>query len=184
MFNILFEQIEDMDKKEQYFVLRTMNHIHLVRKAAIEIVKAHPEFKELLVNVASHDKSKLEEPEYSPYIELTWNTYKNKEPYKTPGTIDDEKQNQATLHHILNNSHHPEYWLENKEDANIDPKDRNKSLKVVDASKMPPIAIAEMVADWQAMSEELQKGTTRDGLISRRMFAGILVLNRKNLLIN
>jgi len=60
----------------------------------------------------------------------------------------------------------------------------NKCLKVVDASKMPPIAIAEMVADWQAMSEELQKGTTRDGLISRRMFAGILVLNRKNLLIN
>jgi len=184
MFNKLFEQIEDMDKKEHYFNARTRHHISLVRKAAEKIVDVYPEIKELLTNVGNHDASKFEEPEYSPYVELTWNTYKNKEPYKTPGTIDDEKQNQATLHHILNNSHHPEYWLENKEDANIDPKDRNKSLKVVDASKMPPIAIAEMVADWQAMSEELQKGTTRDGLISRRMFAGILVLNRKNLLIN
>lgn len=38
----------------------------------------------------------------------------------------------------------------------------DKSLKVVDASRMPDIAIAEMVADWQAMSEELGTNTARE----------------------
>ncbi len=43
----------------------------------------------------------------------------------------------------------------------IDPKDRNKSRKCVDASAMSPVAIAEMVCDWQAMSEELGTNTAR-----------------------
>lgn len=162
MFQEILEYIESAEEKEKYFEERTRKHINLVQKAAQKIVDAYPEYKELLSKVKVHDQSKFEEPERTPYIDLTWDTYlKNKGSYKTPGTLDDEEKNKATLHHITTNEHHPEYWLDNKEDANIDPKDRDKSVKVVDASRMPPIAIAEMVADWQAMSEELKNNTAR-----------------------
>lgn len=66
------------------------------------------------------------------------------------------------MHHITNNSHHPEYWLEDKTKANIDLQNRDKSLEVVDASGMSDDAVVEMVADWQAMSEELKKNTARE----------------------
>ena len=45
---------------------------------------------------------------------------------------------------------------------NIDPKDRDKSDKCIDASKMPDIDIAEMIADWQAKADELKKNTARE----------------------
>ena len=38
----------------------------------------------------------------------------------------------------------------------------SESNKCVDASRMPDVDIAEMIADWQAMSEELQTNTARE----------------------
>ena len=46
--------------------------------------------------------------------------------------------------------------------SSINAKDRDKSDECVDASKMPDLAIVEMVADWQAMAEELKKNTARE----------------------
>lgn len=64
------------------------------------------------------------------------------------GEIMNEKE--AIQHHVLNNPHHPEYWAEDSDNS-----------KPLDVSKMPEIYIVEMVADWQAMSEELGN-TIRD----------------------
>jgi hypothetical protein len=159
-FNNLFEHIStadvEEDKKYSYFVQRTEKHIELVEKAAKQIVDMYPEFKELLTVVKNHDASKFEEPELIPYIELSWDKKNN--PNKKPS----QEVTNATLHHIKHNRHHPEYWLEDKEEANINQNDRDKSDKVVDASKMEDLYIAEMVCDWQAMSEELKTNTVRE----------------------
>lgn len=163
----------EFDEKEQYFVKRTNNHIALVQKAAAIIVAAFPEFKgSLPERVKDHDQSKLQEPERTPYIEITWRHKLENEKgefdpinakgYQSPGSLTKEDENKATLHHITTNEHHPEYWLEDKDDANINAKDRDKSDKVVDVSKMPDVAVAEMIADWQAMAEEVKRNTTRE----------------------
>jgi len=159
------EAKDEKDEKEQFFVDRTNKHIQLVQDAAAKIVKAYPGFDKLLKQVETHDQSKLEEPERTPYIEITWRHKLENEKgefdpikgigYQTPGKLEKEEENAATLHHITTNSHHPEYHLEDKSDANINKDDRDKSDECVDASRMPDIDIAEMVADWAAMGEEL-----------------------------
>jgi len=166
----------NMPEKERHFVTRTTKHIELVQKAIDMIATANPEFREFdgteLAEIGKwHDKSKFQEPERTPYISITWRHKLEKEKgefdsyngkgYQTPGLLAKEDENKATMYHILNNSHHPEYHLADKGDANIDAKDRDKSLKVVDASAMPALDIAEMVADWVAMSWELQSNTPR-----------------------
>lgn len=159
MFNEILEAIKEAEKlaneKEKFFEERTNLHIGLVKRAAARIVAAYPEFKELTARAEVHDASKFEEPERTPYIELSW---RKKEGNKE---ITDEIK-QATLHHIKNNAHHPEYHLKDKAEANVNDKDRDKSDKCVDASAMSALDIAEMVADWQAMSEELKTNTARE----------------------
>ncbi len=165
------DESKEQDEKEQFFVDRMNKHIELVQGAAAKIVDAYPEFDRLLKQVEVHDQSKLEEPERTPYVEITWrhklenekgeyDPYNGKG-YQTPGQLEKEEENDATMHHITSNSHHPEYHLEDKKDANVDMDDRSKS-ELVDASLMPEIDVAEMVADWQAMSEELQTNTARE----------------------
>jgi len=176
MYSPLFEELNNVnleqDEKEQHFIDRTNKHIQLVQNAAAKIVEAYPEFAELLKQVEVHDDSKFEEPERTPYIEITWrhrlekkkgeyDPYNDKG-YQTPGKLEKEEENKATVHHVTTNSHHPEYHLKDKSDANINKDDRDKSDKVVDASLMPDIDVAEMIADWQAMAEELQTNSARE----------------------
>ena len=163
---------EAVEDKEKYFFDRTHKHIKLVQDAAEKIVVVHPEFSKLLDQVENHDASKMKEPEKTPYIAITWRHKLEKEEnkfdpyngkgYQTPGNLEKEDENNATLHHITTNSHHPEYHLKDKSDANINAEDRDKSDKIVDASRMPDLDIAEMLADWQAMSEELKTNTARE----------------------
>lgn len=170
----LDESKSEEDQKEQFFVDRTNKHILLVQGAADKILKAYPEYDTSILRdqLEVHDASKLEEPERTPYVEITWRHKLEKEEgeydpyngkgYQTPGKLEKEDENEATLHHITTNSHHPEYHLENKSDANVNKDDRSKSDKCVDASLMPPSDIVEMIADWQAMSEELKTNTARE----------------------
>lgn len=151
---ILFE-----NEKEDWFEERTNKHIELVKKAAAKIVEKYSEFAVLVEEVKDHDASKFLEPERTPYIELTWQHKTQSRKYETPGAIKEKDINDATLYHIKNNKHHPEYW--NKGAASIDPNDRDKSIRVVDVYEMSDIAIAEMVADWVAMGWEL-KNNARD----------------------
>lgn len=158
-------------EKEKYFEERTQLHIGLVQKYAKIIGEAVPELAGVIQQASHHDDSKLVEPERTPYISITWRHKLEKEQgqhdpinnvgYKTPGLLAKEDENKATLHHIRTNSHHPEAHLKDKSEANIDPKDRDKSVKMIDASAMPDLDVAEMVADWCAMSEELKKNTAR-----------------------
>ena len=157
------------EEKEKHFEERTNKHIKLVQKAAAKIVKVYPEFEELNMIVKDHDASKLNGPEREPYIEISWrhkieneggqyDPYNGKG-YQTPGQLEKEDENKATLDHIKGNQHHPEYWSSDK--ANISKTNRDESIECIDASNMPDIAIAEMVSDWQAMSIELGTNTAR-----------------------
>jgi len=178
MFNKLLEkcferELINKDSKEyQWFIERTNKHIDLVKKATKKIVDAYPEFEDLLQQVEEHDASKFEEPELTPYISITWRHKLEDEKgeynpihgegYQRPGLLSKEDENKATLRHITTNEHHPEYWLEDKSLANLSAECRDESDFCVDASRMPGLAIAEMVADWQAMVWELKKNTARE----------------------
>lgn len=180
--NKLYEGIqEDMkeptqEEKEKYFEERTLKHRELVKEAARKIVKKYPEFKELLSLAEVHDESKFHEPQRTPYISISWRHKLENEKdgfgpisnkgYKTPGTLDKEEENKATLDHITNEPHHPEYW--NKEKANLSKECRDKGVECIDVSKMPPLAISEMISDWEAMSEELKKNTAREWFEKQR----------------
>jgi hypothetical protein len=60
----------------------------------------------------------------------------------------------ATEHHILNNRHHPEFHSGKKENLiNKDDRDSSK-VEIVDGTKMSDVDLAEMCADWCAVSEE------------------------------
>ena len=177
MIERIMEDTTKSEEMEQHFIERTKEHINLVRGAIDKIVNRNPEWRafyenELIQRGEVHDQSKFEEPERTPYISITWRHKEerdndefdpiNDKGYQTPGMLSKKEENQATLHHVTTNSHHPEAHLKDKSDANINAKDRDKSDKCIDASNMPNIDIAEMVADWQAMSEELQKNTARE----------------------
>jgi len=159
--NKLCEVVDDKTEKEDYFIERTNKHIGLVKKYCKKIVEYDKEkFKNLLTQCEKHDDSKLKEPEKTPYISITWrHKSDNYKSYKKPGLLSDKKENEATLHHITSNSHHPEYhsyYIEDVVDAMKNSKDRDDPKReIVDAHRMPDLDIAEMVADWCAMGEEL-----------------------------
>jgi len=163
----IMNEIAEHEEKEAWFIERTNKHISLVKGAIEKIVAAFPEFDELLQRAEVHDASKFEEPEKTPYIELTWRHKSDSyDSYETPGELDKKAENDATMHHILNNSHHPEFH--NKEDAHIDPENRDTSVEVLDATSMPDLDVAEMSCDWFAMSEELGTNTATEWFESQK----------------
>lgn len=147
------------DEKTSHYVIRTNLHITLVQKYCSKIAEYDPKrFIGLIQRGILHDISKFVDPERTPYIEISWQ-YKMKDAgkeYNPPQNIKD-MMNQATLHHVSTNSHHPEYYaplgnqLINRDDRDKPP------AQIVDATAMDPLSIGEMVADWCAMAEE--KGT-------------------------
>jgi hypothetical protein len=153
-----FEEMSQKIVMRRHFVERTNRHIDLVKKWAGKIVEKRPdlsELSELLEKVESHDASKFHDPEIEPYVLISW-SYKMKDEGKD-FKIDDEtkkKLNVATEHHITNNDHHVEFFC-GKKDGILNTKDRDEVPdEMIDGSKMPPLCIAEMCADWMAVGEE------------------------------
>jgi len=146
---------KDAEMKE-WFDKRTNRHISLVQKYCKKIAEYDKKrFGGLLERAKVHDDSKFEEPEYSPYLLISWQ-YKCEDEGKEFNPPKDlaDKMAQATLHHVTHNSHHPEYHSPKKSGL-INREDRNKPPKeIVDATSMPDLDIAEMAADWMGMSEE------------------------------
>jgi hypothetical protein len=146
---------------KRHFEKRTGRHIDLVRKYCKKIAKVDG-FSGLTNRGEVHDESKFGSVELDPYIWLTWR-YKCKDDgvdYRLPGGME-EKIKRATEHHILTNSHHPEFHQDRKTGL-LNDVDRDKPPRqIVDATRMPDLDIAEMVADWAAMSEE-RGGNPRD----------------------
>jgi hypothetical protein len=139
---------------ENWFRERTQKHINRVKKYCKKLGKVFPEYSS--VTGQGHDDSKLEEPEKTPYVHITWHYKMKQEGGKYDVSKDiQSKMNDASYHHVMNNKHHPEYYDEN---AELNQQDRDGIPdNVTDGTKMPDDSIAEMVADWCAMSEE--KGT-------------------------
>jgi len=140
-----------------YYYTRTKNHINRVKKYLDKIYKYNPIKFYLLPNRKEiHDQSKYKEPELVPYIFVTWNYYckDHNIDFTIPEDIKKQMQ-EATYHHVKNNRHHPEFHDDTTTINSINSKDRDKPPEnMVNGYKMSSIDIAEMVADWMAMSEE------------------------------
>lgn len=145
-----------------HYKKRTNDHINCVANCIEHLCSKNPEIAdELIKRKNSHDLSKWEEPEYTPYIWLTWR-YKCKDDdieLELPNGMEDMIQ-KATWHHITSNPHHPEYWDDeaNFED-NLNHKDRDKPpSKIINSTTMDDTSLAEMVCDWTAVG--LERGNT------------------------
>lgn len=155
-----YESSQEYTKEmEDWFISRTNRHIDLVKKYAKLIEEYDPiRFKGLSEISENHDKSKFEDDvEKIPYIFISWKYHSQDigKEFSVPKHIEDN-MHKATIHHVKNNKHHPEYFDESSE---INKADRDKPPEeLVDATTMADINIAEMLADWMAMSEE--KGNT------------------------
>lgn len=152
----LLNESDYTPEMEEWFKERTKRHIGLVQKYAKMIEDGDSKFAGLAERAEAHDASKFEDPEYEPYVFVSWK-YKCKDDGK-PFEFDDMKDamNDATLHHVKTNRHHPEFY-DDKSEINTTDRDKSPS-KMVDATAMTDMDIGEMVADWLAMSEE--KGTS------------------------
>jgi len=155
----MLPDIELQDKMFYWFFERTERHITLVQKYCkrLSLLK---DLEGILERGEDHDMSKFEAEEAEPYMWLSW-WHKSKAESKSTFEMPEDIKNrikEATLHHILSNRHHPEFHQERKVDL-LNNEDRDKPPKrIVDATRMENLDIAEMVADWCAMSEE--KGNT------------------------
>jgi len=150
---------DQYNKMKDWFDKRTNNHIKLVQKYCKKIEEYDPQkFMGLSLQAKPHDQSKFKQPELDPYLYISWD-YKCKDDgvaFDIPDDIND-KMNKATEHHVKTNPHHPDYHSD-KEVNLINRADRDKPpAEIIDATKMPILDVAEMVADWCAMGEE--KGT-------------------------
>jgi len=151
-------RLEDI---KPHFEKRTKRHIELTQKFCKKIDRAFSkQFEGIVERGEQHDQSKYGKEELDPYIWLTWE-YKCKDDgveCKMPQGMK-EKIHAATEHHIRSNAHHPEFHVPKGQFAGINKKDRDKPPgKLIDATAMTDLDIAEMVADWCAMSEE--RGST------------------------
>lgn len=143
------------DEMKEHFKKRTDKHIGLVQKYCDKIDQfSMPGLEGLSERAKVHDASKYEEPEYTPYVYLTWD-YKIKDDGKESGFPKEikDKMNTATNHHVKNNEHHPEFHTDQEDVINRDNRDKPPE-EMVDATAMQDLDIAEMVCDWCAMSEE------------------------------
>lgn len=157
--NTLIENMKkDITKEmEEFFDKRTKEHIERVKKYSKKINEYSDKFKNIIEDSEKHDESKFEDIEKIPYILTTWN-YKLKRENKKFDIPEEYKKemDKASEHHVKNNKHHPEYWSDNLPKNIINKEDRDKPPEeIIDATKMSDDAIASMVADWMAMSEEL-----------------------------
>ena len=145
------------DDMANHFNKRTKSHIKRVQKYANLLADEFEYLKSLGLSdiVKKHDLSKFEEPEYYPYVFVSW-VYKSRANGVEFNVSNEMKEKMliATTHHVLTNAHHPEFWSENRNPIN--PTDRDKPKELIDATTMPPVYLAEMVADWSSMAEEYQ----------------------------
>ena len=141
---------------ETHFLSRTNLHRKLVQKFCQKIYQLDPnKFQELPNRATTHDQSKYDEPEKIAYIYITWKYHCRDNHMEFLQDKDMETRAiQATEHHIKTNRHHPEFHS-TQETNLINPSNRDRpNGNIIDATLMEDLDIAEMVADWCAVSEE------------------------------
>lgn len=160
-YDHIYKQLPSQEMID-FFEARTKMHIGLVQEALQKIIDKveFMDHHDLRIRMLTHDISKFEEPERTPYIWLT-HMYKMKKEgidFKYPEGIESQTI-AATTHHVKTNRHHPEFHYDGLIGISI--KDRDTSDFAIDAVKMNRFDVAEMVADWVAMSVEKKTNTAR-----------------------
>ena len=132
-----------MEEYQIKFKNRILKHIELVNKYAKIIGHTYP----------YHDADKL-----GPLFQAYSLSKKYDQGYETyEGLPEDEAKiyNDATIKHILNNPHHPEFFANRRDRKRIEDEfTRENPPMMIDSTKMTDEAILEMCCDWCAMSEE------------------------------
>lgn len=90
-----------------------------------------------------HDKSKYDAPEFEPYLHHFYPTNKDEEHMS-------EEFEQAVRHHINNNKHHWDYWVDSKSQELIPDIDEYEYK----------LYCVERVCDWLAMAKQHNEGPT------------------------
>ena len=168
------------DDREIFFYKRMLGHLARVYNNVVYLVDNHRDLldkygvnvAELLKNVVDHDRSKFKDPQFSAYVEITYYYYKQKGNGRNY-PLDKVLSNNATIHHMITEKHHPEYWdktfLLEREKFNVSNRD-GLPEKPVDGTAMPTECIVEMVCDWKATADE--KGNSvkewADRMVNRR----------------
>lgn len=142
-----------MSEKLNYYLSRTVEHIHRVQNNMMKLCRDHRETLGLsdedvricMHNVMKHDQSKFSPEQFQPYIELTEyyrqrKALKNKDYDYQLGVR--ELVDKAVEHHYQNENHHPE---------------RIKGL----CAKWGIHEAVETACDLQAMAQEFDEGTCR-----------------------
>lgn len=144
-----------MDPKLAHFFKRTLTHILRVKRNVLALVEADfpVDHIALMQQNRWHDNSKFEEPEFSAYVEITemYRCQRLGLPFEMTEDFK-RRQAEATLHHVMHNPHHPEFYAPS---ASINMEDRDSPPnEMVDGTRMADIGLVEMCCDWVAMSQE------------------------------
>jgi hypothetical protein len=124
---------------------RTFHHIYLVNKYALNIVSHNPRYVQLVINTINHDASKFTYAELEGYIFINEKYKASREGREfNPGPRIEQIMGDASTHHVTSNKHHPEFFG-----------GLGDGKLPINAQEMDDISLAEMVADWCAMSDEL-----------------------------
>jgi hypothetical protein len=111
--------------------------------------------KGLIWRGLKHDLSKYSLKEFFPYAKTFYGknkpTKRDETGYYSPNKIENEKFLRAWNHHIHNNDHHWQYYI------NICDRDEEENFKVLE---MPDNAVKEMLCDWYGASKAQKNKTT------------------------
>lgn len=137
-------ELEQKENEYQKYINEHIRNVNLAfEKYKFKLCKAlNVSVYSLGENIQKHDLSKFSDEEFNPYRNWFYpclNEEKNKESF-----------DKAWEHHYLNNPHHPQYWV------------RENYIE-----DMPPIYLAEMLIDWEAMSMKFG-GNTYDYYLKER----------------
>lgn len=97
--------------------------------------------EELRNIVSQHDKSKYEEPEWTAYLHHFY-------PLNDKESKMEEEFDSAVRHHIKNNKHHWDYWIDDKNGSLIDNIDEHEYK----------LYTIERICDWLAMAGQHEEG--------------------------
>lgn len=132
---------------EKYFRDYVSKHCSGVAKVATKL-RDRGYITPALCHIISetHDSSKLEEPEYIPYVKRKWleKVYEGTKFGDYQNMDQDVKD--AIYHHVTTNKHHPEYWSPDYKGF-----DTKNPCHV---NNMPEDYVIEMICDWKSMGDE------------------------------
>jgi len=147
-----------------WFNVRTKKHIDLVNQYCEKIYQTDQKrFADILHRGNDHDASKYGPIERIPYIFISWKyrCLDTKQEFKISPNIT-AAMHRASEHHVKANRHHPEYFDQDNISV-INKTNRDLPLEeIINATKMTDLDIAEMVADWCAMSKERNESTPKN----------------------